>query len=70
MDYEKQQRIELGKDKDEFDSSTQHGEGLIKTLWSFFVNIKKNVKASDCFTIKGQLVRIHARKRVIFICLI
>ena len=56
MDYEKQQRIELGKDKDEFDSSTQHGEGLIKTLWSFFVNIKKNVK------VKSHSVPINSKR--------
>jgi len=32
MDYEKQQRIELGKDKDEFDSRTQHQSQVVKLL--------------------------------------
>lgn len=64
MNYERQQRIELGKDKDKFDNRTQHGEVLIKTPWFLFVNIKQNVKASDCSTIKGQLVRIHSRKHL------
>lgn len=45
MDYEKQQRIELAKDEDEFDSRTQHCEGLIKTHWPLFVNIKAKYKS-------------------------
>lgn len=39
MEYEQQQRIGLAKDQDEFDSRTQHYEGLIKAHWSLFVNI-------------------------------
>lgn len=39
MGYEKQRRIGLAKDQDEFDSTTQHYGGLIKTHWFPFVNI-------------------------------